>query len=582
MSPKIDASSSPAQENDPDSNNNNEQLLSSTAKGASYLILLQLVSRMLTFILHQIVLRYTTAETFGIASVKLELLLSTILFISREGYRCALVRGGDTLKTPDSKDINSLTKHQSDATPTTTLGSSLLCDQTAKGQEQKVTNISYLPTVLGLLTTCLACGYYLNTIDETVASIYPYYRISVALFGAAAMIELCVEPLFIMALNRMYFQLRVSVEGVAVVLRCLITFSLTLWGARQQSGNNNVYGILAFAVAQFVYGLVIAFGYAGYFLNKVRTKEMDLSNLIPMQLVSSSDGRKYWFDPALTTLGSTLTKQSLLKHVLTEGDKMLISALSSDSDQGVYAFVVNYGCLVVRILFQPLEETGRTLFSKLLNKTNITNEQHKQDTNKMAMDILMLIIRFHVILGLIFICFGTNYTATLIDLLVGKRWSHGEGNAPLVLSFYCMYVPIMGINGITEGFVQAVASRSDLAKLSYYMVGFSLCFMGAGVFFMHILQLGAIGLVLANMVNLGIRITYSWYYIITFFRSQEISTHQLTLLAWLPSYMTMSAFGTSWLVTFWSKQWIGWESFQQKLLHIGVGGTCFGLVCLVM
>lgn len=51
----------------------------------------------------------------------------------------------------------------------------------------------------------------------------------------------------------------------------------------------------------------------------------------------------YWFDKKLLNLGMTMTKQSLLKHVLTEGDKMLISALSNDADQGIYAFVVNYG-----------------------------------------------------------------------------------------------------------------------------------------------------------------------------------------------------------------------------------------------
>jgi oligosaccharide translocation protein RFT1 len=38
-----------------------------------------------------------------------------------------------------------------------------------------------------------------------------------------------------------------------------------------------------------------------------------------------------------------MTKQSLLKHVLTEGDKMLISALSSAEDGGAYAFAVNHG-----------------------------------------------------------------------------------------------------------------------------------------------------------------------------------------------------------------------------------------------
>lgn len=53
--------------------------------------------------------------------------------------------------------------------------------------------------------------------------------------------------------------------------------------------------------------------------------------------------RKYWLYKPLLNLGMTMTKQSLLKHVLTEGDKMLISVLSSAEDRGVYAFVVNYG-----------------------------------------------------------------------------------------------------------------------------------------------------------------------------------------------------------------------------------------------
>lgn len=42
-----------------------------------------------------------------------------------------------------------------------------------------------------------------------------------------------------------------------------------------------------------------------------------------------------------------MTKQSFLKHVLTEGDKMLISVLSSMQDRGIYAFVVNYGKLSI-------------------------------------------------------------------------------------------------------------------------------------------------------------------------------------------------------------------------------------------
>src|SRR5581483_10477027 len=82
-------------ESKPDSTQRDvSQILSSSVAGASSLVMLQLISRLATFVLHQIVLRYTDPATFGIASVQLELLLATILFLSREGFRCALLRGG--------------------------------------------------------------------------------------------------------------------------------------------------------------------------------------------------------------------------------------------------------------------------------------------------------------------------------------------------------------------------------------------------------------------------------------------------------------------------------------------------------
>lgn len=51
----------------------------------------------------------------------------------------------------------------------------------------------------------------------------------------------------------------------------------------------------------------------------------------------------FFFDRELLNLSKTLTSQSLLKHILTEGDKMMMTAFAAETDQGVYAFVVNYG-----------------------------------------------------------------------------------------------------------------------------------------------------------------------------------------------------------------------------------------------
>ncbi len=51
----------------------------------------------------------------------------------------------------------------------------------------------------------------------------------------------------------------------------------------------------------------------------------------------------FYFDKELLKLSKTLTSQSLLKHILTEGDKMMMTKFADEGAQGVYAFVVNYG-----------------------------------------------------------------------------------------------------------------------------------------------------------------------------------------------------------------------------------------------
>jgi oligosaccharide translocation protein RFT1 len=218
------------------------------------------------------------------------------------------------------------------------------------------------------------------------------------------------------------------------------------------------------------------------------------------------------------------------------------------------------------------------LFSKLLaDNESRDNSDNNRNNRRIAVDTLLLFLRFHVLLGMIFIFFATNYTATLIDLIAGKTWSV-ERNTPSVLAVYCVYVPIMGINGITEAFVQAVATKSDLGRLSYYMFAFSVAFMIAGVVFMQLLQLGGIGLILANMVNLGIRIAYSWYFIRHYFKGDS----SVTVSRWFPHRLTVSAFILAWCVTRWSEVNVGFHTLRQKIIHIGIGAVCFGLVSIVM
>ncbi|GES77871.1 Rft-1-domain-containing protein [Rhizophagus clarus] len=508
------------------------QILSSSVAGASSLVMLQLISRLTTFVLHQVVLRYTDPATFGIASVQLELLLATILFLSREGFRCALLRGG---------------------------GDTIVVDYDGKSSDKSQGNSK----------------------EESLSA--PYYVVSVILYGLAAFIELIIEPLYVAAMNNLIFTLRVRCEIIGVFLRCIITFAMTVMGApKNGEKGENAYGILAFAVAQIAFSLVLMIGYVGYFISY-----WDIQLLKPRKLQDERQ-KVFWFDEHLFNLAKTFTKQSLLKHVLTEGDKMLIAILSDPVDQGIYAFVFNYGSLIVRILFQPLEETTRTLFSKLLTCVDIPNEvddKQKESESETcralitSLQVLTTLIKFHILLGLLFIGFATNYTGTLIDLLVGSVWS--KTPAPLVLSVYCIYVPIMGINGVTEAFVAAVASEETLSRLNYWLIAFSAGFVGAGVIFMKGLSAGAVGLVAANVVNLSTRILWSWNFIRSYFlmhRDGKQKTNELkrmlSLSNLLPNNIVILSFSSAWIITYFSNQLIGWETLDAKIKHIAVGGVC--------
>jgi oligosaccharide translocation protein RFT1 len=51
--------------------------------GAKWLIVSNIFQKLFTFGINQVIIRQSSPEIFGIAAVQLELLLSTLLFISR-------------------------------------------------------------------------------------------------------------------------------------------------------------------------------------------------------------------------------------------------------------------------------------------------------------------------------------------------------------------------------------------------------------------------------------------------------------------------------------------------------------------
>jgi oligosaccharide translocation protein RFT1 len=212
---------------------------------------------------------------------------------------------------------------------------------------------------------------------------------------------------------------------------------------------------------------------------------------------------------------------------------MLIAALASLSDQGAYALASNYGGLVARMLFQPIEETSRNIFGQLCN-TDYKESEHERAKGDLQSAKLLLqnVLRFYNILGLVACAIGPTAAPILLQLVAGSRWSRTD--ASTVLVSYCYYVPLLAINGVTEAFVAATASNTTLNIQSAFMMAWFIAFSASTYVFMHIMKLGASGLVYANCINMSLRIIFNSYFIKSYFKDKDLVGSDIS------SFMTIS------------------------------------------
>jgi oligosaccharide translocation protein RFT1 len=214
-------------------------------------------------------------------------------------------------------------------------------------------------------------------------------------------------------------------------------------------------------------------------------------------------------------LSISLWIQDSFKYILTQGDSILIAALASLSDQGAYALASNYGGLIARMLFQPIEEGSRNLVANVCSPDPSTGKPTPNGLGE-AKRLLQTILKLYNLISLVAVTIGPTVAPLLLRVVAGARWADTEAGS--VLSVYCYYIPFLAINGLTEAFVAAVASNAELGSQSLSMGVFFTAFASATWFFLHYLKLGASGLVYANCVNMGLRILFNTYFIRRFFR----------------------------------------------------------------
>ncbi|KAF3206481.1 Oligosaccharide translocation protein rft1 [Orbilia oligospora] len=458
-----------------------KSLLNASAAGAAFLVLVQVLSRLLTFVMNQLLIRHLSPAILGQAA-QLELYLMTILFFSRESLRMALQRQAEASEgTIDgAKDGDGMkSDHYNDK----------IIEGTTRGQAQTVVNSSYLAVPIGFMVIAalylLQIGYtyvWPSAFGQTSSG---YFRLSMGIYAIASLLELLSEPGFAVAQQRLLYGLRAGCESMAVISNCAVTLAVTLLASKYVKytvveADESVEGdleTLPFAIGQVVFSLCLVVGYP---LRLGKIAKLDGWSLLPKK-IHSRTGHGYYLHQPTISVARTMWFQSIVKHLLTQGDSILVTRLATTYEQGIYALAANYGSLIARLLFKPIEETSRNLLSKLLNtdaiddskpgeKGNIKGEKDGSGGTKAltsesiteALTILHLILRFYIILSILIVTLGPTLAPLALRKVAGSRWA--DSPAAITLSNYCYYIPLLAINGITEAFVQSVATTQDLKR----------------------------------------------------------------------------------------------------------------------
>ncbi|KAH9823224.1 Rft protein-domain-containing protein [Melampsora americana] len=553
------------------------------------LVLLQLLSRLLTFSLNQALLRFTSPEALGTASIQLEVLLNTVLFLSRENVRGALSRL--QLEFSTFRGSNLSTRYQ------------------------QIVNCCFVPLPTGFVLSTLLFTIYVLSVGESTST-QAHFKLSLFIYYLSSLCELASEPAYLYHLLSAQTSDRVKVEGKAVLLKTVTTLSIIVFGSR--TGKD--WALLGFSIGQLVYGTSLAIGlwHNQNKTQKVSTKQIGFGPKWSLtqpdsdtksQTSSSNCDTNLKEDEHLEdhplgrtnfTLICALTRQSVLKQFLTEGDKMLIGRICPIAHQGAYALALNYGSLVARIVFQPIEETSRLYFSKTLGTTAIATEKEPKEQHAFA--TLTSLILFQSYIGLLLISFGPWFVKVALLVVLGPNSAYlehsGKGTSVVVVDIlraYCGLLPLLALNGVLEAFVQSVANEKELGKMSKMMVVWCAVF-GGSVWLMSVSDIGSeVGMVLCTCINMACRIGYCWKFVLFYQHSRKVKT--LSLAEVLPHPVVSLAFLMSaWIVR---RSESGSAGFRVKIepegrwemvwaavgAHLSIGVvsfvTCAGIAALI-
>ncbi|XP_059050277.1 protein RFT1 homolog [Achroia grisella] len=527
-------------------------LLMSSLENASFNILFQILFRCITFLINAWVIRNVGHEVLGIMNVRLLLLESTILFLSREPFNRACLGQKDEFSWGHM--INQI----------------------------------WLSVPISFVLSLIFVYVWLNLLPLSNPEYAFQYAFGCWSVAFSCVLELCSANMALVAQLYCFVKLKVALDTLHIFVRSILFLSIIFY--------DRSLALIAFSVAQVGSIGVIVLSYYVFFFWYIKKKPLYAKGALKTRFVPESVLHKLYdnmedfqftsikdffpkylgsfsttFNKKLSSLTISFAKQGVVKQLLTEGEKyvMSVNPVMSFSEQATYDVVNNLGSLAARFVFRPIEDSSYFYFTQMVNRDLPV---HRQDQYKVqeSCTVLSHVCKTVTSIGLIVLVFGQSYARTLLLLYGGEAFV--ESGLPVqLLRSHCLAIVLLAVNGVTECYAFATMTSVQLNNYNYLMVFFSISFLLLSYVLTYVL--GPVGFIISNCINMFARIVHS----IHFIHEKYKDTSHKPLDGLYVGNIFLLALFIGGCITKVSENKLLHDSI---VMHIGVGAVCF--ICVLL